>query len=185
MKTVEKGWGQNILGVRPAALKDEAKNQVVTGNFTLGDDFFFFKAKVRVQQKMAHLQLVGEIFRLVRRRNTRVKIPEGINVHIVTKKIGDRQEFVRGPLQDLSLTGCRIAVYSEQEVTKLGDTVTGLLRYDNRKPMTVTGIVRHHKLVEKGRYDQVFGFEFTAIEDPERFQIWLVDLQRQAFSEMS
>lgn len=182
LKAAEKGWGQNILAPRPANLGDSRKDQVVTGNFTIEGEVYFFNAKVRIQKKQIHLQLTGELHKLARRRQDRVPVPAEVPLHLVTKRVGDKLVFLRGILQDLSLKGCRIVLNTSQQIVRPGDTVTGFLRWGARRPISVTGVVRHHKRLNKGRFDQMFGMELTKCDDLMRLQAWLVDLQREEFA---
>lgn len=183
-RAAAKGWGQSILVARPAALSDLRRDQVVTGNFQLDHQMYFFSAKVRMQRKQVHLQIVGELQKLVRRRLERYPVPEGISLYLVTKRIGDRLVFLRGVLQDLSMKGCKVQLLTSQPDVKSGVPMSALLRFGNRKPIAISGLIRHTRRLAKGRYDQSFGVEFSKVEDLLRLQAWLVDLQREAFARL-
>lgn len=181
LKTSDKGWGQNILAARPANLGDDRRDKIVTGNFLVAGQIYFFNAKVRIQKKQIHLALTGDLHKLARRKQDRFPVPESLPLHLLTKRVGDKILFVRGVLQDLSIKGARVALNTSQNVVKVGDPITGILRFASRKPIVVSGVIRHHKRVTKGRFDQIFGLEFSKVEDLVRLQGWLVDLQREMF----
>lgn len=183
-KAVEKGWGQSILAPRPATLADSRRDQLVTGNFQLDRQMYFFSAKVRMQRRQVHLELTGELQKLVRRQLERYPVPEGMPLYVVTKRVGDRLIFLRGLLQDLSMRGCKVNLLTYHPNIKSGTPLTCLLRFANRKPITVVGTVRHTRRLEKGRYDQSFGIEFSKVDDLLRLQSWLVDLQREVFAKI-
>lgn len=182
LRAAEKGWGQNILAPRPANLGDSRKDQPVTGNFTVNGEVYFFNAKVRIQKKQIHLQLTGELHKLARRRQDRVPVGANVPLHLMTKRVDDRLLFLRGVLQDLSIKGCRVVLNTAQHAVKPGDVIVGVLRFGTRKPINVTGVVRHYKRLTKGRYEQMFGMEFTKCDDLLRLQAWLTDLQREEFA---
>lgn len=183
VKAASKGWGQSIMSVRPPTLTDSRRDQVVTGNFLLDGQMYFFNAKVRLQKKQMHLQLTGDLQRLARRKLERFPVPETVALHFVSKRIGDKLMFLRGPVMDLSVKGCRVALITARPEIKVGAGLTALLRYDSRKPITVHGNVRHQRRPSKGRYDQIFGVEFSKCDDLIRLQGWLVDLQRELFAQ--
>lgn len=183
MKVEIKGWGQNILGSRPATIGESRKDQIVTGSFTLNDDLYFFQAKVRLQKRLLHLEILpGGLSLLARRGARRVRVPASLEVDLVTKRIGDRLVFLRGPVQDISLRGFRVGFLGTVVSIKSGDAMTGTLRYGHRKPLVVSATVRHHSQKSTGRFGNVVGFEFTKFEEPARFQNWLVDLYREIYS---
>lgn len=184
VKAAVKGWGQSILAPRPATLADSRRDQVITGNFQLDRQMYFFSAKVRIQKKQLHLQLTGELQKLIRRKQERYEVPDGVPLHLVTKRAGDKLVFLRGILQDLSMKGCKVSFLTYQPEIKAGEVLNCLLRFGNRKPIAVTGTVRHMRRLDKGRYDQTCGIEFSKVEDLLRLQAWLVDLQRESFARM-
>lgn len=183
-KAAAKGWGQSILAPRPATLADSRRDQVVTGNFQIDRELYFFSAKVRLQKRQIHLALTGELQKLIRRKQERFPVPEGVPLHMVTKRAGEKLVFLRGILQDLSMKGCKVAFLTYQSEIKSGEVLVGLLRYGSRKPISVAGFVRHVRRSDRGRYDQMFGMEFTKVDDLMRLQAWLVDLQREAFARL-
>lgn len=182
VKAAAKGWGQSLLAARPATLADSRRDQVVTGNFLVKGQMYFFNAKVRLQKRQLHLQLTGELQKLARRKFDRFPVPESVPLHLVTKRVGDRLVFLRAVLQDLSSKGFRAALLTAQPDIKVGAVVTGLIRFGSRKPIVVTGTIRHQKRLSKGRFDQVFGIEFSKCDDLLRLQGWIVDVQREAFA---
>jgi hypothetical protein len=181
-KAENKGWGQNILIRRPANLGQDRKDSEVTGNFTLDSQIYFFKAILRLQKKQIHLQLNGELNKLVRRRQDRVVVPERVPLHLMTKRIGDQLLFVRGGLQDISIKGCKVVLNTSEVKLKVGDILTGVLRFGQRKPISVTAVVRHHQKIKHIRYDQMFGVEYTKLDDLLRLQAWIIDVQRENFN---
>lgn len=180
-KAEEKGWGESILGTRPATLGDSRRDQVVTGNFQLDGEIYFFTAKVRIQKKLVHLEIVDTIHRLIRRKGSRIPVPASLALNLATKRVGDRIIFLRGPLQDISLKGCRVAFHGKEALPQKDEMMTGLLRFGARQPIEFSAVVRHQRKVPKSHYDYVIGLEFVMISDPTRFQTWLVDVHRELF----
>ncbi|MBX2987264.1 MAG: PilZ domain-containing protein [Bdellovibrionaceae bacterium] len=182
LRAAGKAWGQAVLGARPATLGDSRKDQLATANFSIDGEFYFFNAKVRIQKRFVHLELQEGLHRLVRRRNNRLKVPASAALNLITKRVGDRLAFLRGPLQDISLKGCRVSFHQEQGGLKVGDTLTGDLRFGSRQPIPITAVVRHHRKLARGHYDYTVGLEFNQVGDLTRFQTWLVDLHREIYA---
>lgn len=171
-----------ILGVRPATLGEARRGQLATGNFSLGRQFFFFSAKVDVQKKHVILEIVDGLHRLVRVRSGRLKLPANMAVNLVTQRLGSKTLILHGPLQDVSEKGCKVALHAEGLSLSPGDRVSGALRFGARLPLKVSGTVRYHRRLSRGHYNQILGVEFLELEDDERFQKWLIDLQREVYA---
>lgn len=182
MRAEGRAWGESILGNRPATLGDSRRDQIVTGNFRLDGEFYFFTAKVRIQKKIVHLEIQDSIQKLVRRKNSRIKVPPAMALNLTTKRIGDRITFLRGPLQDVSLKGCRVAFHGKEVMPQKDEVVAGVLRFGSRLPIEFSAVVRHNRKVQKSHYDYIVGLEFVILSDVERFQSWLVDIHREIFS---
>ncbi|MBX3040146.1 MAG: PilZ domain-containing protein [Bdellovibrionaceae bacterium] len=182
MKAEGRGWGDSILGSRPATLGDSRKDQMVTGNFQMDGEFYFFTAKVRIQKRLVHLEISEPIHRLIRRKNSRIKVPASLAMNISTKRVGDRISFLRGPLQDISLRGCRVAFHGAEGIPKKDEIVAGLLRFGSRQALEFSAVVRYSRRMARSHYDHIVGLEFLTVSDANRYQAWLVDVHREIYS---
>ena len=180
-----KGWGQSILLPVPSRLDTTRKDQIVAGNFTLGSDIFFFKAKIRIQKTHLHLEILDSIQQLVRRAIARYRIPEGMTINMYTKRIGENLIFLRGDVLDLSSKGCQIRMTAADATIKAEQVLIGDLRFANRKAIGFEGSIRHVKKSAKDRFECTFGLQFTSVEDEARLEQWITDIQRELFRIMT
>lgn len=182
LRAEPRAWGENIMGRRPVTLGDGRRDEIAVANFVSDNEIYFFTAKVRLQKKVVHLEVIGELSRLARRSTRRLVVPASVGVALVTKRIGDRLVFLRGPVQDISAKGCRVSFHGETLPGREGQELAAVLRYGQRKPLEIRAIIRHKRKPKSSRYDQSLGLQFSGIEDGARFQTWLIDLHREVFA---
>lgn len=182
-KASKRGWGRNIICARPANMPDGHKNQVTTVNVVIDGEIYFVRATAKYDKRQLHLQLQTELHQLVRRKNQRFAIPAKTELFLLTKKINDRQLYVKGVVQDLSSGGCRVALNTATPAIASGDFIVGYFKLGRRKPYPVAGVVRHRKSHVTGRFDQSFGFEYEPMElaDAKRYAQLLLEAQRNTF----
>lgn len=181
-----RNWGHSILCARPANLVDDHKGKEGTINVVAGGQIYFIRARAKYDRRKLHLELQTEIHQLVRRKNRRLRIPEGREASFITKSVVGKTLFLKGVVQDISLQGCRLALNVSQPALKSGDVLIGHLKVGRRRTQLVTGTVRHHRKMQTGRYDQIFGLQFTSFDGDSEMKVgeMLVDLQRDNFTEM-
>lgn len=182
MKPSEQGWGDSIIGARPATLGESRKGQTVTGQFQVNGEFYFFSAKVRILRQVVHLDLLEGIHKLIRRRNLRIHVPASMALNMLTKRVGARLSFLRGPVQDISMKGIRIAFHGTEGIPQKEDIVAGTLKFGVRQPLELVGIVRHSRRVSKSHFDYIVGIEIMECSDDLRYQSWLVEIHREVYS---
>lgn len=170
-KAAMKGWGKNILCARPSNLPDTHKEGVVTCNLPLAGEIYFFQARIKASRKELQVELENEVFQLVRRKEKRLRIPDGVEAFFMTKRIGDRLVFLKGVLQDISDGGCRVALNVSNPIVKFNDVIVGSLRVGSQRSVPVAGKVRHRKTMKSGKFDQVFGLEFTLVEESDKAKV--------------
>lgn len=184
VKPEAKSWGQTILAPRPTRLDSVRKDQVVTGNFTLSNEVYFFKARVRMQRTHLHLEIIDSIQQLIRRATTRYKVPPTMSMTMYSKRFGESLIFLRGDVLDISAKGCMISLNTAESTLKVGDIVVADLRFGSRKSLGIQGVIRHLRKSPKNKLEHVFGMEFTSCEDFRRLQTWILDVQRELFRTM-
>lgn len=186
-KASKRGWGRNIICARPANLPDGHKNKMTTVNVVIDGEIYFMQATAKYDKRQLHLQLQTEMHQLIRRKNQRFAVPPKTELYLLTKKINDRQLYLKGVVEDLSSGGCKVALNTATPEIANGDFVVGYFKLGRRKPYPIAGVVRHRKSHKTGRFEQSFGLQFEPMEatDARRYVQLLIEAQRSSFIEMS
>ena len=79
-------------------------------SFEVGGDKYFFKAAITSESFGLMLSIPVEIYKLQRRNDFRVSIPESLKYTCVIKTINDRSANIIAEIRDLSLGGCQLVV---------------------------------------------------------------------------
>lgn len=172
--------GVSMIVSRPPNVSEERHGQEVTGQFAVMTQVYFFRAKIRIREESVSLQLVDGVHQLIRRRDDRYPIPSNMAMEMITKRVGDQIVFVRGALIDLSLRGCAVGFGSPVKF-KPGETIQATLRFENRKPITFQGIIRHQVPPKRTRFEKAYGIEIHECDNPIRLKEWILVLQRKTF----
>ncbi len=167
-KAAIKGWGKNILCARPANLPDSHREGNVTCNLPLEGDIYFFQASLKANRRELRFDLQSGMYQLIRRKERRLRIPEGVEAYFMTKRISDRLVFLKGILIDFSEGGCRVGLNIATPVVKIDDVISGTLRIGTERNLSISGQVKHRRAPQTGKFEQVFGLQFKFNNDSEK-----------------
>lgn len=147
--------------------KDVLKSQEeYLGHFYLGGEKYYFQSAALTQQDRITVPIPKELYRLQRRQNYRVRIPDGYGASYSITTFNGKPEKWASPIADLSSQGCRVNFKGSSPQIKIGDKLGGTLLIGKRPPLEVQGIVRHVKLTEgdsPNQTTQTLGIEFSPL----------------------
>ena len=149
---VAKVLSQGILTVQaPNERTSVLKSGMIFGEFTKAEDKYLFKAKFTEAAGSIQIDLNGDIYKLQRRDDFRVRIPSNYKAHL-------ELEGKIFPIADLSAGGCKVEL-SGQETFKRGDILVATVHLRGLDPMRMTMEVRH--VINK----KTLGLKFIKIEE--------------------
>lgn len=164
------------------------KDQKVSGNFALKNERYYFYSEISFQDNWAILKINIDVYKLQRRANARVHLPDNYDCVFMLTKHLDKSLFVSCQLKDFSAGGLKIEVHGSEPRLKAGDTLSGTLRLGKRRPMDFDLEVRFVKASqEDDKIVQVAGLQFlsrsNAIEN--RLLLLMMDIQRELYLRFS
>lgn len=161
-----------------------AKNQSVVCNFNQGFERYFFQSGMSVGETKVVLE-PSEIYVLQRRRTVRMRIPEkyplaNFNcIHMKGKAIFHELRAI-----DFSSGGVRVFHAGEEVPFEAGDKFLGILHLGKRKPLQMSGIVKH--IIKRKLWDvqgQIIGIQFDGLNKTMEIKLLtlFMDLHREIF----
>lgn len=115
-------------------------------NFTLGTDKYFFKSHFKLDKKLILIDVQTDFYKLQRRQNYRVKIPNNYKAHLEISKINST-EIAKIPAKmiDISAGGLRAYLSDKKFPLIDDDTISFTLIFQSRPEIFVSGIVMNIK----------------------------------------
>ncbi len=172
----------------PLGFPQPQKEVDVLGSFFLGGERYFFKTPVSIEGDLVILRMDTDLFRLQRRQNYRIKIPESYKASLLISVHNKIPTKLKGQLLDLSSGGCRIALVANAPILESGDRLEGHITIGNRESLEIEATVNHHKIENRASaIKQIFGIEFkplTSMLEGKLFAITM-DLHREFFSRLN
>lgn len=133
-------------------------NELVAFKVAIGTDIYFFKTIVHVKNATHYIKTPFQIFKLVRRINTRYVIPatwpqSGMILASKKKMLNTKMRII-----EISQTGVRMHVLNQLPHYEKDQQIRMQFKMYRRSEVTVNGIVRHVKHNYKD--GQLLGVEF-------------------------
>lgn len=172
-----KGQSENLCRLSVTSFNDKSQHiecesdmpgclqnlEEYVGYFFLGGEKYYFQGKVEAHYGRYSLSLPTELYRLQRRQNYRVKVPEGYQATFTISHVNGKPLNLPTTMADISSQGCRIDIDKKIMMLNTGDKVVGMLKVGNRNPFELSGAVRHAKINELNKSLQNIGIEFTPL----------------------
>lgn len=138
------------------------------GNFSVGDDRYFFNGEVSVKGSTVSFSVEIDVFKLERRKTMRVPVPEGFDLSLNIIDINGKPTLRAAQIADVSAGGVRF--YFPQNPTgewiPPNSKIKGVLHLPSQKILDFDGEVRHiQKISLDGVETAHFGTEFGACRD--------------------
>ncbi len=133
------------------------------------------------------LDMEGQIFKLQRREEFRLKIPSGYYAILKILLIANHPIDGNLPLVDLSAGGCKVEVKANFYKAQTGDRFRAELRLKGREPIFVNGNIRYISKHPLYSQQQVWGVEFSDMSTQLKDKLagFTMDIYRELFSRMS
>jgi hypothetical protein len=125
------------------ALPDKDTNILIS--FNALKDRLFFKTQLSKSTDGRHfIDVFGDLFRLQRRDNFRITIPDNISLPCLINQIGDANVKVKSArIVDLSLGGALIEIPEWEKSINTGDWIAGSIAPEKEAAIQFKGNVKH------------------------------------------
>lgn len=147
------------------------------GHFFLGGEKYYFQGIAQVTNNRCSIPIASELYRLQRRQNYRVYVPEAYGAKLNIFSVNDKDLEVPGRLADLSSQGCKVVYTAPTPGLKVGDKVVANLIIPKKANFDVQGILRHLKADEGIKGAQVFGVEFTPLASITESKLFAITME--------
>ncbi|MGZ3793428.1 MAG: PilZ domain-containing protein [Bdellovibrio sp.] len=144
------------------------------GYFFIGGEKYYFRSVEKLQNDKVLIPLAENLYRLQRRQNYRVRIPENYHAYYNIVSVNGRAQNLVGRLGDLSSQGCRTVYPENTHALKEEDKVIGHLIIGKRAPIEIEGIVRHLK--PEGKL-QNCGIEFSPLTSIMENKLFMITME--------
>lgn len=156
------------------------RSQKVTFSFLDGSDKYLFQSEVEVKEGALLVKKVSDFFRLQRRSDYRLRLPEDYQAVIEFVGVNGVRPKTRFRIDDVSANGAGAFVNEDDKVIVRGLRFNAILRFPRRPPLEVEGEVRHR---EKNRVGLCF--DRMTPETDKRLRAVVMELYRELFSQLS
>lgn len=165
-------------------------NEMVTIHFSLNETQYFLKGCCQFLkpafERRYQIDFSGEIYKLQRRSNFRVKVPEGKAFKAEITEIGHQSVQQAYCLHDLSAGGMGLLIPEGRILqAEKGQSFSAILVSPDQQQIEVSGEFQHQrKALGISGVSHIAGFKFTH-PNPKSEQIvqsWVLDIYRSIFS---
>ncbi|OQW46103.1 MAG: hypothetical protein A4S09_16850 [Proteobacteria bacterium SG_bin7] len=120
------------------------KDPKVLVSFSILKERLFISTQLSKTPDGKHfIDTFGDLFRLQRRENFRIVIPEESPIGVFLNQLGDKNVKIKAKVIDLSLGGTFIEFPDPETVVSIGDTLSGIISTDKEIGIQFKGIVKH------------------------------------------
>lgn len=171
----------------PDSSKLTLTHEVMIASFSLGGDKYFFQGEAQLSGEDIYFDGNFQIFRLQRRQNYRVKIPDSYKAVMSIETVNEQNTKLSAQLYDISSGGCRVTFQSDKITLKADDTLKTRVSIGRRDPMEITAVVRHIAPDPLDKKLSVLGLEFRPLTPSLESKLFAItmDLHRELFSKMA
>lgn len=172
-----------LLGRAGSTPKMQGKGSGI-GNFSVGQDRYFFSGDVTIEGAGIALPERTDIFKLERRKTMRVPVPEDYPFSVRITQIDGRAALRECVTVDVSAGGVRIyfPLYRQGEGLAQGGLVKGSLHMPSTKVLDFDGEVKHVQMQPIADGEALhFGIEFGQCREAlfQRMTTLTFDIQRK------
>lgn len=156
-----------------------AKESDIFISFMLGGEKYFMQSSYKSIGAELLLDTDAPIFHLQRRDDYRLKIPNRSGFLFEISSVNGKIHKLSIPIADLSAGGC-LLYHNNKTKFEIGDQVMGHLFLTDRRPIDITGVIRHSRQSKSQEYT---GIQFTNLTDIQKNKIsaLVMDLYREFF----
>lgn len=151
------------LFVSASGLPDKDPKVLVSFS-ALKDRLFISTQLSRTPDGKHFIDIFGDLFRLQRRENFRIIIPDNAPIGVFINQLGDKNVKIKAKVVDLSLGGAFIELPNQDHVILSGDWIAGIISTEKEVGIQFKGTVKHvrelnsHKKVRVGVFfDKLVG----------------------------
>lgn len=139
--------------------RGQYRSQLVTFKVEIDTDVYFFKTTLGEEAQKNFIQAPIKIFRLVRRKERRYRIPEKWN-HLALLLASDQMKLnTRADILEISTSGIKIFVRSDVLKLEKDHLIKVQFKIHKRAEITASGIIRHLRRNKGGGF--TLGVEFV------------------------
>lgn len=133
-------------------------SHLATFKLELGTDVYFFKTEIFQENKKNVIQKPFSVFRLVRRKESRFKIPASWQQQALILPSEKRRVASRANVRDISISGIQLHSMSDLLRFEKDELIKMQFRLHRKSEMSVAGIIRHIRKNSQGGFN--LGIEF-------------------------
>ncbi len=120
------------------------KDPKVLVSFSVFKERLFISTQLSKAPDGKHfIDTFGDLFRLQRRENFRIVIPEESPIGVLINQLGEKNVKIKAKVIDLSLGGALIELPDQEYVTMTADEVSGIISTDKVVGIQFKGVVKH------------------------------------------
>lgn len=164
----------------PSALE----SQKILASVVIGPDRYFIKTSLRADDRFYYLKKSDEIYKIQRRENFRLSMPDDWKAIFKIYQIADKTFVHEYSVFDISISGFSFD-YQEQDKPpyKIEQNLSGQLVLPNRLDISISANIKNHR---KAGNSIRIGVAFEALnsKDESKIQRILMELHRAFFSRL-
>lgn len=155
-------------------------------SFQLGADRYFFEARTKIDKELIILYPSEELFILQRRMNARIVLPEAFPGYFEFQVNSHKDIAFKAKVMDFSAGGVKLRVHAADPIFKEDDTLEGILIFNQRRPIAISGQVRFNRTLPSAEI-QILGLQFVDIDKriEGRLLSLVLDIQRELDSKFN
>ena len=176
--------GEKVICILPVALKNIDKTGSIIFSFFIGGEKYFMDANYKVIAGELVVSIPENIFHLQRRDHYRIRIPAEFSALFEFTSVNGKLLKGSAVLFDLSAGGCKMEIDSSKAKFENDDQIKGELFLNDRKPIPVTGKIKHLQKKQSDKLRLWVGLQFVDLSEKEKNRIGslVMDLYREFFA---
>ncbi len=137
------------------------KIHLATFKVEIGPDVYFFKTEILQEDKISFIQKPFKVFRLIRRKEPRYKIPKAWSHLALILATQQMKLNSRADIVEFSASGIRLHALSDLLRVDQDEIIRIQFRIHKRAEITVSGLIRHIRRNRAGGF--TLGIEFVKV----------------------
>ncbi|WP_409479657.1 PilZ domain-containing protein [Pseudobdellovibrio sp. HCB154] len=142
---------------------EDLKDKLCAFSFKIGTQMYFFKARIRFNQRGFYVEAPNDqTYVLARRKHIRFEAHPKFPIYCSVVVSNDGKAKVSGQLLNISTAGASLRLGEDQTIFKKGNPVHALIKPEQSAGFAVQGTVRYVK--QKNGKPAEVGLEFAALD---------------------
>ena len=179
------GWAaKGQIMSSPASPLSFKKTDNLILQFVVDQDKYLTIAKFEMNSDKVLLNPIGDLFKIQRRDDFRVKLSKSYAAKLSIIKINTKSMSTKFIVTDLSAGGCQIELNTSDIHMKSMDHLEGEITLHKRNPIKVIAEVRHIAAHPTDSRKQIIGLQFLYLEEIEKNRLVsiVLDLYKELFA---